>query len=112
MPASGHASDLAAVSQDAGDESLLDIEVILLLQSVLEAELIGFLIGLRPRRPDGGALAGVQHAEMDGAAVGYFGHFPAESVYLANEMPFRQATDGGIAGHLSDGIEVDAEDEG
>jgi len=112
MSASGDAGGLAAVRQHAGDESLLDIKVLLLFQSLLEGELIGFLIGLCPGRPDGGSFAGVQHVKVDGRAVGYSGHFAAESVNFADEVSLGQSSDGRVAGHLRYGIEVNGEEEG
>ena len=47
----------------------------------------------------------------DGGAVGGPPHLTAESVDLADEMPFGRATDGGIARHLSDAVEIHGEEQ-
>src|SRR4051794_13421656 len=52
------------------------------------------------------ALLRVQHPKLNAGRVGVQSHDSAESVDLANDLPFRLTTDCGVAGHLSDRIEV------
>lgn len=54
----------------------------------------------------------VEEAELDAGFVDGFGHFAAEGVQLADEVTFAESTDGGVAGHLADGLEVHGEQEG
>src|SRR2546422_10479410 len=66
---------------------------------------------LRPGRPDGGALGAIEHAELDRRAIGRPPHDTAEGVDLADHGALRDPADGGIAGHLTDGVEVGGKDE-
>ena len=72
----------------------------------LGAELVRLLIALRPRRADAGALFGIQHPELDPGGVGIQSHKPAEGVDLADDLSLGLSADGGVAGHLPDGVEV------
>jgi hypothetical protein len=47
------------------------------------------------------SLAAVQHAAVDGAAVGCPGHEAVENVQLADKMTLADATDRRIAAHLA-----------
>ncbi len=49
----------------------------------------------------------VQQAELDADGVGDFAHDAAERVNLADEVAFGDASDGGVAGHLRDEVDVE-----
>src|SRR2546430_2030350 len=85
---------------------LFDAQVVLALEHLAHFDAVHFLVTLRARRPDGGAAAGVEQAELDADGVGDFAHNAAKRVYLAHEVPLCDAADGRVAGHLRDEIQV------
>jgi len=60
-------------------------------------------ISLYPGTPYCGALAEVQHSELQSCMVGRESHDPAKGVYLAHQASFRNTPDGRIAGHYRNG---------
>ena len=106
------ALDDAVLMEKAGGLALFNVQVRLAFANLFEAELVGFFIALGAGRPDGRVFFGVQHAELESGHVGGFAHFAAEGVDFAGEVSFGKAADGGVTGHLADGIEVDREEEG
>ena len=62
-------------------------------------------IGLGARPAHRRALAAVEHAELDAAAIGHAPHQPIERVDLAHQMALAEPADRGIAGHGADGRE-------
>jgi hypothetical protein len=61
---------------------------------------------------DGRAFFGVQGSILYGSFIRYLCHFPAERIYFFNEMAFCKSANCGIAGHLTDGIEIHSENSG
>ena len=57
----------------------------------------------------GGALAPVEQAKLDGRGVGEQAHRAAESVDLPDDLPLGDPTDGRVAAHLTDGVDVDCQ---
>jgi len=57
------------------------------------------------RRP----LGRVQHAELDAGRVGHPGHLAAERVDLADELPLGQPSDGRVAAHQRDRVQIHRE---
>jgi hypothetical protein len=49
---------------------------------------------------------------MDAGGVGGLRHDPAEGVDFFYQVPFGYAPDGGVAGHLADGFQVDGDQYG
>ena len=105
-----HAGDGIVFDEDLGGVALVEVEVGLVLDEPLHAELVGLLVALGAGSLDAGALAGVQHAELDAGGVRVPAHDPAEGVDLPHDMAFGQTADGGVAGHLGDGVEILGED--
>jgi hypothetical protein len=60
----------------------------------------------------GRATAGIEEPELDADGVGHFTHGPAQSVDFADQVAFRDAADRGVAGHLSDEVQVHRHDGG
>ena len=48
---------------------------------------------------------------MDRRLIGDLAHFPAQSIDFLDQLSFREPSDGGIAGHEGNGIQVDIEKE-
>jgi hypothetical protein len=104
--AGADAGDGVVFDEQLGGVALMEVEVGLVLDEPLHAELVGLLVALGAGGLDAGALAGVQHAELDAGGVRVPAHDAAEGVDLPDDMPFGQTADGGVAGHLGDGVEV------
>ena len=81
-------------------------------EDALHGEGVLLFVALGPGNLDGGAFADVEHAYLDGGAVGVAGHFAAESVDLTHDVTLGGAADGRVAGHEGDGVEVHGEEEG
>jgi hypothetical protein len=73
---------------------------------------IGRLIALRPRRLNGAPATPVQKAKMDSRLIGQSSHEPSEGIYFPHQMTFGQPSDGRIAGHLGDRLEVERDQAG
>ena len=101
-----NARDAAVPNGKRRHFGLLDPKVGLLLENFAHADAVHLLIHLRARRPDGGAAAGVEKAELDADGVGELAHDAAEGVDLAHQVPLGDASDGGVARHLRDQVEV------
>ena len=74
--------------------------------------LIGEFVGLGAGAVHGGALAAVEHAELDAGGVDGQAHRAAEGVDFADDLPLAHAADGRIAAHLGDGVEVAGQQRG
>src|SRR5438552_15424149 len=68
-------------------------------------------VALRAWGPDSRPLGAVEHPELDRRAIGGPPHDPAEGIDLAHHGALRDPADGGIAGHVADGVEVGGEQE-
>jgi len=66
----------------------------------------GCRVARRAWRPDGGAAAGVEQAELGADGVGDFAHHAAERVDLAHEVRLGDAADRRFAGHLRDEVQI------
>jgi len=86
--------------------ALFDVEMFLPFAGRLEPELVGLLVTLGAGTTDAGSLGGVQHPELDSGGVGVDAHLAAQRIDLADDLSLGQAADGGVAGHLTDGVEV------
>ena len=82
----------------------------LTFQRVLHPLLILPAVGLRPETPDGRAFPQIQQAVLDAAFVGSLGHFAAQRVQLPHQMALPRAADGGVAGHIAHGVQIDCKD--
>ena len=62
-------------------------------------------VGLGARTAHRRALAPVEQTKLNSGAIGDAAHQSVQRVYLAHQMAFADAADGGIAGHLAQGGE-------
>jgi hypothetical protein len=104
--------DIARRKDNVGDFGLLDEEVWLRFEHFAHFYAVLLLVALRAGRPDGRAARGVQKSELDTYGIGDFAHDAAEGVDFADEMALGNASDGGVAGHLRDEVEVEGEQGG
>ncbi len=100
------AGDARAVEYETRDHPLRQLDAREVLEQFPHRAAVQCAIALRPGRPDGGALRTIEHAELDRRAIGGPPHDTAEGVDLAYHGALRDPADGGIAGHLTDGVEV------
>ena len=84
----------------------------LAFQRVLHPLLIPPAVSLSTEAPDGGAFPQIQQAVLDAAFVGGFGHFAPQGVQFPHQMAFPGAADGGVAGHIAYGVQIDGKDNG
>ena len=58
-------------------------------------------------RPNGGPAGSVEQAKLDADGIRDFAHDAAERVYFADKMSFGNTSNGGVARHLCDEINVE-----
>src|SRR5207247_2670743 len=95
----------------AGDHSLRELQPRKSLEQRPHGAAVQRAIALGSRRPDGGTLRPIEHAELDRGAIGRPPHDAAEGIDLAHHRALRDPADGGIAGQVTDGVEVGGKEE-
>ena len=105
-------ADMSVLRLDGDDLRLLDAQVRLQLERVLHHGLILAPVGLRAQRVHGRALAAVEHPVLDAGPIGRACHLAAERIELAHKVALARAADGGVAGHVADGIHIDGKADG
>jgi len=98
--------------EEAQSLALFAVQKGLAFADPLQTKLIGLLVALRPGSPHRGTLLRVEHSELETAEVGRLPHLTTESVYFSGEVTFGKPSNGGIAGHLPDGVQIDGQQEG
>ena len=109
------AADLATgllFEQQSLDGPLFDVEVGERHQEPLHLGAVDLHVGLGTRGAHGRPLLGVEVFEVDGGAVGDASHDAAQRVDFADELPLCLTTDGRVAGHVADGIDVHGQEQG
>jgi hypothetical protein len=101
-----HVSYPGSVATEPTHLSLLDIQSFLALAYPFHPNLIGALVALRPGRLDGWSLAGVKHPEVDSGQICAPAHLAAERINFTYQVALCEPTDGWIAGHLTDCVEI------
>src|ERR1051326_160370 len=66
-------------------------------------------ISLRPGRSNRGTTGSIQQPKLDARAINNPAHYAAERINLADQMTLADTANCGIAGHLSDEIEIESE---
>jgi hypothetical protein len=100
------AHHLIIFHQNLGCVPLMQIQVNLILQDPLHAELVGFFVALSPWSLDARTLPGIEHSELNPGGIGVPTHDSTQSIDLPDQVAFGQSPNGWIAGHLADGIEI------
>ena len=98
--------------EDRRDLALDQAQIRRLLEGVLHERGVFSPVGLYALGADGGAFALVERPGLEGGAVGDIAHFPAHRVDLEDEVAFSGPADGGIAGHIGNGVEGESEESG
>ena len=92
------------------DLCLLEFQVFLHFQGVLHVFLVAPPVRLGAQRVNRRPLAPVQHPVLDAACIRGQTHFAPQSVQLPDQVALAGAADGGVAGHVAHGVEVDRKD--
>ena len=103
------AANPPALDNQADNFRLKEPQIRLDFDRALHAELVGLFVALGARRLDGWTFGGVQQAELQGGSVGIDGHFPAQRVDFAHDVPLCEPADCGIAAHLGDRVQISAQ---
>ena len=111
-PRTAHAVDPAGNDCEPFDDFLAQAEVLLLLDAALHRKLIRLFVGLGSRAVHGGPLGPVEHAELDARFVDHASHLAPQGVDLPDDLPLGNASDGGVAAHLADGVEIHRDERG
>ena len=91
---------------------LFQLQTGLLFQGVLHILLVAPPVRLGPQGVNGRALAPVQHPVLDAAVVRGHAHFPAQGIQLPDQVALSGAADGGVAGHIAHGVQIDGKENG
>ena len=107
-----NAEHTLALKDQVVDRLLEQGEVDGVLEHAAHVGLVQGAVGLATGRPHCRALARVQGAPLDAGMVGGVCHQPAERVDLAHQMALADATDGRVAAHLSERLDVVCQQQG
>ena len=105
-----HAGDGAVRSQNFHDLRLFQLQIFLQFQNVLHILPVFYPIGLSAEGMDGGAFAPVEHPVLDAGMVSRRAHLAPQRVQLPHKVPLSGAADGGVAGHISHGVQIDGKE--
>ncbi len=90
---------------------LAEFQSWLILERFFHCQRVEELVFLCPDCLHGRPFAGVEQAELEGRPIGRSRHFASERVDLSDDVALARATDGRIARHVTDAVEVWREDE-
>ena len=99
-------ADGIALDEQTRDVALMEGNAFGGLEDGLCAKLISLFVALCPWCPNTRSFGRIEHSKLNARGVGIESHRAAESVDLANDVALGETADGGIAGHLRDGIGV------
>jgi hypothetical protein len=85
---------------------LKNSQIFLILQATANGLPIQDPIRLGARCPNGRTLAGIQDPELNSGLIRCRRHCATQSIYFLDQMALSNPPDGGIAGHLSKGLDV------
>ena len=113
IPGAAHQTDAPDGALGAGEHlgafSLGQVQMFAALQRPTHIGPVGHPVGLGPGGVDRGALAPVEHPELQAGGVCRPGHLAAQSVDLPHQLPLGGAADGGVAGHIADALQRGAQ---
>ncbi len=98
--------ELIALHEQITDHALEQLQSGDVFEQAPHRAFVKAAVGLGAGSAHRRAFAGVERAELDARLVDGEGHDTAEGVDFFDQMPLADTTDGWIAGHLADGIEV------
>lgn len=116
VPANSHPDDslIGQAVLSVGDrfcDQVLDgflpqVKVGLGLDPILDEVLVGLFVRLSTGAVHRRAFAAVEHPKLDSRGVDRFAHQAAQGVDFADDLTFGDSTDGWVAGHLPDRVQI------
>ena len=100
------AAHLIAIEQKPAHHALGQLQGRELLEQRADGAAVQGAVTLGARRPHSRPFRAVQHAELDRRAVRRTPHGPPERVHFPDDGALGDPADGGITGHVADGVEV------
>jgi hypothetical protein len=88
-----------AAGEQVGHQPTAQFQPLLLGQHARHGRVVGVLIGLGAQGLHRGALARVEHADLDERLVDDAAHGSTQRIDLAHQVPLGRAADRGVAGH-------------
>ena len=85
---------------------MAQVEIGLRFDRELDPILIGFFVCLGTWTVHRRAFTNVEHPKLNPRSVDRLAHQSAQGIDLADEVAFGDTTDGGVAAHLADGVQV------
>ena len=107
-----HLPDGTVFRPDVHHLALPHRQVLLTFQGVLHPLLILPPVRLGSKGPDGRAFPKVQKPVLDAAFVSSLCHLAPQSVQFPYQVALAGAADGGVAGHVAHGVQIDGKDDG
>ena len=101
-----HPAHLAVADDEGGDGILAEGEVLLVFEDGLPEEGELLFVALGAGAPHGGTFRAVEHPELYHGVIGHDAGHAAEGINFAHYLTFGDATDGGVARHLGNQVEV------
>ena len=104
-----YAGDMPVLDVNRGDFPLPDGQVVLRHQRGTHPVLVLLLVRLCAQGVNRRAFGHIEHSALEERIVDGAAHFAAQRVQLPHQMALARAADGGVAGHIADGIQIDRE---
>jgi len=109
--ANGYAFDSIVIGDNILNHSLAQRQIGRALNDTQHGLGVFLLIGLSSGRLYSWAFATIQQLELYSRLVDVLGHLTAQGIDLSYELPFCYSTDGRVAGHFRDAVEINCEKE-
>jgi hypothetical protein len=106
-----HLGHRAVCDDQINDLSLPKEEVGLGVKKASGFDAVPGPVTLGPDCLDSRTLSGIEHLELKAGPVGQLPHGSAHGIDLPDEMPLPDPSDGGIAGHLADQVQMHRDQE-
>ena len=107
-----HAGDSAVCGQNFHDLRLFQLQIFLQFQDVLHILPVFYPVGLGAEGMDGRTFAPVEHPVLDAGMIGRRAHLAPQRVQLPHQVSLAGAADGGVAGHIPHGVQIDGKENG
>lgn len=99
-------NDLVPTVNQSGNQGLKERQILLPFENMFHSKLVGLFVTLHPWRLDGGSFRGIQEPVLDSGHVSRERHFTTQGIDFTNHMTFGNPSNGWIAAHLADGIDI------
>lgn len=111
-PYGAYAGYMALLGEQLGHLVLPDVQVGGVFQNLAPFLDEAHAVALGARAPHGRSFGAVEHAELDGGAVGDQARESAQRIDFANNLALGNAADGGVAAHLGNFVHIHRDEAG